>query len=104
MLSGQGPTGCGARKMKYRPKNAIWRQANLYTATGEYTLGLKEICIRTAIKILLIPLLAAALLAQRPWRQITVPSVPEAAANFKTPPHEYGVIQPGLGPVILVAR
>ena len=32
--------------------------------------------------------------AQRPWQQITVPSVREAAANFKTPPHEYGAIQP----------
>ena len=39
-------------------------------------------------------LLSAALPAQRPWQQITVPSVSEAAANFKTPPHEYGAIQP----------
>ena len=39
-------------------------------------------------------LLASALPAQRPWQQITVPSVSEAAANFKTPPHEYGAIQP----------
>src|ERR1035437_1071989 len=42
----------------------------------------------------LIPLLAARLPAQRPWQQITVPSVREAAANFKTPPREYGAIQP----------
>jgi hypothetical protein len=42
----------------------------------------------------LIPLLAAGLLAQRPWQQITVPSVREVAANFKAPPHEYGAIQP----------
>jgi alpha-L-rhamnosidase len=34
------------------------------------------------------------LLAQRPWQQVTVPSVREAAANFKSPPHEYGAIQP----------
>jgi hypothetical protein len=47
--------------------------------------------------MLLVPLLAAALLAQRPWQQITVPSVREAAANFKTPPREYGVIQPFMG-------
>jgi hypothetical protein len=39
-------------------------------------------------------LLAAALPAQRAWQQITVPSVRDAAANFKTPPREYGAIQP----------
>jgi hypothetical protein len=44
----------------------------------------------------IIPLLAAVLPAQRPWQQLTVPSVREAAANFKTPPHEYGAIQPFL--------
>ena len=48
--------------------------------------------MKTAIKIFLFPLLAAALLAQRPWQQITVPSVRDAAANFKTPPREYGAI------------
>ena len=42
----------------------------------------------------ILPLLAAVLPAQRPWQQITVPSVREAAANFKTPPREYGAIQP----------
>ena len=46
---------------------------------------------------LYIPLMAGALLAQRPWQQITVPSVREAAANFKTPPREYGAIQPWIG-------
>jgi len=45
----------------------------------------------------IIPLLAAVLPAQRPWQQITVPSVREAAANFKTPPREYGAIQPFMG-------
>jgi len=40
---------------------------------------------------------AAVLPAQRPWQQITVPSVREAAANFKTPPREYGAIQPFMG-------
>ncbi len=34
------------------------------------------------------------MLAQRPWQEITVPSVSEAAANFKAPPREYGAIQP----------
>jgi hypothetical protein len=42
--------------------------------------------------MLLFPLVAAALLAQRPWQQITVPSVRDVAANFKTPPREYGAI------------
>jgi alpha-L-rhamnosidase/Glycosyl hydrolase 2 galactose-binding domain-like len=37
---------------------------------------------------------APVLWAQRPWQQITVPSIREAAANFKTPPREYGAIQP----------
>jgi hypothetical protein len=32
-------------------------------------------------------------MAQRPWQQITVPPVREAAANFKTPPREYGAIR-----------
>ena len=51
--------------------------------------------MKTISKVLaLVPLLAAVLPAQRPWQQITVPSVREAAANFKTPPHEYGAIQP----------
>jgi hypothetical protein len=45
----------------------------------------------------IIPLLAVVLPAQRPWQQITVPSVREAAANFKTPPREYGAIQPFMG-------
>ena len=53
--------------------------------------------MQTAIKVLVFPLLAVALLAQRPWQQITVPSLREAAANFKTPPREYGAIQPFLG-------
>jgi len=38
--------------------------------------------------------LAPAVMAQRPWQQITVPTLREAAANFKTPPREYGAIQP----------
>jgi hypothetical protein len=42
----------------------------------------------------LIPLLAAVLSAQRPWQQITVPSVRDVAANFREPPHYYGAIQP----------
>ncbi len=30
--------------------------------------------------------------ASRPWQQVTVPSTAEVAANFKSPPHEYGAI------------
>jgi hypothetical protein len=52
--------------------------------------------MKTAIRMLLFPLLAAVLPAQRPWQQVTVPSLREAAANFKAPPHEYGAIQPFL--------
>jgi hypothetical protein len=45
----------------------------------------------------LIPLLAAVLPAQRPWQQVTVPSVRDVAANFREPPHYYGAIQPFMG-------
>jgi len=47
--------------------------------------------LRPAIGLLLA---ASPVLSQRPWQQITAPSVREAAANFKTPPREYGAIQP----------
>jgi hypothetical protein len=50
--------------------------------------------MKAAIGILLFTLLAAALPAQRPWQEVTVPSLREVAANFKAPPHEYGAIQP----------
>jgi hypothetical protein len=50
--------------------------------------------MKTILRILLFPSLAPVLLAQRPWQEITVPTVAEAAANFKAPPHEYGAIQP----------
>ena len=51
---------------------------------------------KASISFAMLPLLAAVLPAQRPWQQLTVPSVREAAANFKAPPHEYGAIQPFL--------
>ena len=50
--------------------------------------------MKSFLTIFLLPLLAPAMLAQRPWQEITVPSVGEVAANFKAPPHEYGAIQP----------
>ena len=49
---------------------------------------------KTIGAFILAGLLAAVLPAQRPWQQITVPSVRDVAANFKAPPHEYGAIQP----------
>jgi hypothetical protein len=50
--------------------------------------------MKPVTKVLFCFLLAAVLLAQRPWQQITFPSIRDVAANFKTPPHEYGAIQP----------
>ena len=50
--------------------------------------------MKSAIQLLLFPLCAASLLAQRPWQELTVPSLREVAANFELPPHEYGAIQP----------
>src|ERR1039457_5990675 len=49
---------------------------------------------RVSQALALIPFLAFVLLAQRPWQQVTVPSLRDVAANFKAPPHEYGAIQP----------
>jgi hypothetical protein len=37
---------------------------------------------------------AGVLPAQRPWQELTNPSLRDVAAAFKTPPHEYGAIQP----------
>ena len=50
--------------------------------------------MKVASGYVLLLLLAPALPAQRPWQEITVPTVSEAAANFKAPPREYGAIQP----------
>jgi hypothetical protein len=50
--------------------------------------------MKSALTLCLLPLLSAPLAAQRPWQEITVPTVAEAAANFAAPPHEYGAIQP----------
>ena len=48
--------------------------------------------MKIAGRILALAVCAAGLLAQRPWQQISLPSVNEAAANFRTPPREYGAI------------
>jgi len=45
-------------------------------------------------RISVLCLFAFAVVAQRPWQQVTIPTLREAAANFKTPPREYGAIQP----------
>jgi hypothetical protein len=54
--------------------------------------------MKTTLAILLFPFLATALQAQapaqRPWQEITVPPVSQAAANFKAPPRESGAILP----------
>ena len=47
--------------------------------------------------LIVFPLLAAVAAAQQPWQKLTDPSVAEAAENFRTPPREYGAIQPFLG-------
>ena len=52
--------------------------------------------MRVTLKLAIALLSSLTLMAQRPWQQITVPPVREAAANFKTPPREYGAIQPFL--------
>ena len=49
--------------------------------------------MRVTFRLAVVLLCAWTLMAQRPWQQITVPPVREAAANFKTPPREYGAIR-----------
>ena len=57
--------------------------------------------MKTKPAILLFPFLATVLQAQappqRPWQEVTVPTVGQVAANFKSPPHEYGAISPFTG-------
>jgi hypothetical protein len=48
--------------------------------------------MKNTFRVLALVGCAAGLFAQRPWQEITVPSVSEAAANFRTPPREYGAI------------
>jgi len=49
-----------------------------------------KVALRFAIPLLF----SLTLPAQGPWQRLTVPSIREAAANFKSPPREYGAIQP----------
>jgi hypothetical protein len=50
--------------------------------------------MRCLTRALVLFLFSFAVMAQRPWQQIAIPSVGDVAANFKAPPHEYGAIQP----------
>src|SRR5450759_336702 len=59
--------------------------------TRRYTCG-SETLMKTAFRPLALAACAAGPLAQRPCPQLTVPSVREAAGNFRTPPREYGAI------------
>jgi len=88
------------KKMKGYAKNempdhfaAIATRRRVY-GWAEGLFGPRGAHMKTAIKLILLPLMAAVLPAQRPWQQVTVPSLREVAANFKSPPHEYGAIQP----------
>src|ERR1035441_2269602 len=54
--------------------------------------AMSETIMKPAFRISALAACAAVLLAQRPWQEITVPSVSEAAASFRTPPREYGAI------------
>ncbi len=73
--------------------------------------------MKAALKIsllsLLYPVLATLSLGQsqvqRPWQELTDPTISEAAANFKSPPHEYGAILPfaswnGANPAVVRAN
>jgi hypothetical protein len=50
--------------------------------------------MKAVLPLFAISLLSVVVSAQRPWQEITVPTVSDAAANFKAPPREYGAIQP----------
>src|ERR1022692_1988057 len=71
-----------------RPLRVCWARFAWWRAEGVH---IKKSPIVT-LAVVLLP--ATVLQAQRPWQQITVPSVSEAAASFKAPPHEYGGIPP----------
>src|SRR5271157_4574493 len=59
--------------------------------TRRYT-DRSESIMKTVFRTLPLAVFAATLLAQRPWQQIVDSTVGEAAANFRTPPREYGAI------------
>jgi hypothetical protein len=50
--------------------------------------------MKVGLGVAFVAVVSVGAMGQRPWQQITVPTVAEAAANFKSPPREYGAIQP----------
>ena len=48
--------------------------------------------MKHSIRIFFFAFLAALLLAQRPWQELTLPALSDVASRFKTPPREYGAI------------
>jgi hypothetical protein len=48
--------------------------------------------MRKRLWVAVLPLVPIALIAQRSWQEVTSPSLREVAANFRTPPREYGAI------------
>ena len=48
--------------------------------------------MKTLSRFVLLACLSLQLPAAQPWREITVPTVAEAAATFPVPPTEYGAI------------
>jgi hypothetical protein len=48
--------------------------------------------MRSLVRFAILFLVSFAAMAPRPWQQMTLPTVREAAANFRTPPREYGAI------------
>jgi len=48
--------------------------------------------MKNPIRFALLLLVSFAALAQRPWQQMTAPTVRDVAANFRFPPREYGAI------------
>ena len=48
--------------------------------------------MRVLVKILLVSVVPFGLLAQKPWQQVTTPSVREVAASFRKPAPDFGVL------------
>ena len=48
--------------------------------------------MKVLVKFVLVCVVPLGLLAQKPWQQVTTPSVREVAASFRTPPPDFGVL------------
>ncbi|MCX6238010.1 MAG: glycosyl hydrolase [Bacteroidia bacterium] len=76
-------------------KHAIMKFTNQdYCHRPEFRGVLKMMLSNIAVPLsfFILSLLPSLVVAQNSWRQVTVPSVREAAASFATPPSEYGAI------------